>query len=60
MYDVMSALIHYKKEKAKSRKYRGMFEEHNLENNDKFGKRIGLNKKTFASPKWDGNRCPEE
>ena len=30
--------------KAKSRKYRGMFEVHSPENNDKFGKRIGLNR----------------
>ena len=28
---------------AKSRKYRGIFEEHSPESNDKFGKRIGLN-----------------
>ena len=31
------------KDKEKSRKYRGMFEVHSPENN-KFGKRIGLNK----------------
>ena len=35
--------------KAKLRKYRGIFEEHRPENNDKFGK-----SKTYARPKGTG------
>ena len=40
---------------AKSRKYRGIFEEHSPEkNNDKFGKGLVSTSRTYASPKGTG------
>ena len=41
-------------------KYQGMIEVQNLENQDKFGKKIGLKiSRAYASPNWDGTRFPE-
>ena len=41
-------------------KYQWMFEVPIPKNNDKRGKGLVLTSRTYASPKLDGNLCPEE
>ena len=46
---------------AKSRKCRGMFEMNSLENiTTSLEKALVSTSRTYASPKFDGTRCPEE
>ena len=54
------SLISWWQFQAKSRKYRGMFKANSPEKNTSSGKGLVSRSRTYASTKWDGNRCPEE
>ena len=56
----LTYLKRQRQKQAKSRKYRGIFEEHSPEKYDKFGKRIGLNRKNICKSQRDETRCPGE